>query len=111
MVEQTANSHKASNKRKPALKAQKKRGDSKHPFRAEDGAAASIAMEHQSASVTRARRTSVVAIVKKRVEMLNMNVISREFPQLVSNDMRGNINWELRDRKHSRREVRVSTSP
>ena len=55
-------------------------------FRAHAQAAAASAQFLPSVDMmsdTRRRRSSVVAIVKKRVEMLQMNAVSREFTQVL----------------------------
>lgn len=82
-ADQAAGAHAAGpGKRNVSTSAHKQRVSKDHldPFRSEYEAASSPASEHQSPPVARRKRASVVAIVKKRVEMLHMNFIARDFP-------------------------------
>ena len=63
-------------------------GDGVDDFRAKrDAAAATSSPPSHTSSVglgdVRRKRSSVVAMVKKRVEMLHMNAVSREFTQVL----------------------------
>lgn len=62
-------------------------GDRADVFRANRNAAAAFSPRHDRGSValgdTRRKRSIVVAMVKKRVEMLHMNVICREITQVL----------------------------
>lgn len=88
-AEQTAGARKEKTRRqKPAYKAKGSPPGvvgEKEAFAHRDAAAVvSTNQRHVNAlAQTRRKRSSVVAIVKKRVEMLNMNIIAREFVQIV----------------------------
>lgn len=81
-ADQTAGSRKESAKRKKVTKKppKKRRPSTEHAqsFRANRDAAAAIPQSGNELNATRRKRSSVVAIVKKRVEMLHMNVVARE---------------------------------